>query len=262
MRKRAGFGSIVLAATLLAVIGVSAAQQPAPGTAAEGARAPAVDPQAMAALDKMGAFLRTLRAFEVRSDTTKDEVLDTGQKIQFGATVDLRVRRPDRLRADVSSSRKQRQFFYDGKTFTMYGQRVKYYASVPAQGTIRELLKIANERYGLELPLADLFFWGTDQARLDDIKAAMVVGADRIGDVICDHYAFRQDGVDWQIWIESGKVPLPRKLVITTTADEAQPQYVALLTWNLSPKLDDKVFTFVPPKDAHPIVFRTPDAQD
>jgi hypothetical protein len=162
----------------------------------------------------------------------------------------------------VSSSRKQRQFFYDGKVFIMYGQRLKYYASVPAPNTIRELLALASERYGLELPLADLFFWGTDHARLDDITEAMVIGPSRIGGVLCDHYAFRQDGLDWQVWIQSGKRPLPRRLVITTTADEARPQYSALMTWNLAPKLDDKVFTFVPPKDAHPILLKTVDAQN
>ena len=79
---------------------------------------PAIAPEATAALERMGAHLRTLKTFEVRAATTQDEVLDSGQKVQFGGTTDLKVRRPDRLRADVSSDRKQRQFFYDGKTVT------------------------------------------------------------------------------------------------------------------------------------------------
>ena len=35
---------------------------------------------------------------------------------------------------------------------------------------------------------------------------------------------------------------MPRKLVITTTTDKAQPQYVAKVTWNLTPQLDDTRF--------------------
>jgi hypothetical protein len=204
----------------------------------------------------MGGFLRTLQAFIIRADTTIDEVLDTGQKLQFGGIVDLRIRRPNRLRVEVFSDRKQRQFFYDGQTFTLYGPRVKYYASFPAPPTIGELLAAAEQQYGVELPLADLFFWGTDKAHPEDITAAITVGPSRIGGVECDHYAFRQAEVDWQIWIEKGNTPLPRKLVITTTQEEGQPQYSAVLEWNLTPQLPDDLFTFVPPADASRIVIR------
>jgi hypothetical protein len=48
--------------------------------------------------------------------------------------------------------------------------------------------------------------------------------------------------------------------VITTTDEETQPQYIAQLTWNLTPQLDDTTFTFNPPEDAHQIVLREADA--
>jgi hypothetical protein len=38
--------------------------------------------------------------------------------------------------------------------------------------------------------------------------------------------------VDWQLWIERGKTPLPRKLLITTVQESSQPQYVAVLKWD------------------------------
>jgi hypothetical protein len=222
---------------------------------------PAVAPEALAALEKMGGFLRTLQAFTIRADTTIDEILDTGQKLQFGGVVSLHVRLPDRVRADVSSDRKQRQLFYDGKTVTLYGQRVKYYASFPAPPAIRDMLEVAEQRYGIEFPLADLFFWGTDKAHPEAITAAIAVGPSRVGGAECDHYAFRQADVDWQIWIEKGGTPLPRKLVITTTEEEGQPQYVAVFDWHLAPPLPDDLFTFVPPADAHRIVIREVTAQ-
>jgi hypothetical protein len=80
--------------------------------------------------------------------------------------------------------------------------------------------------------------------------------------VLTDHYAFRQEGIDWQVWIEQGKTRLPRKFVITTMDEEGQPQYASLLKWNLAPAISDKTFTFVAPKDAHRIVFagQTPEA--
>ncbi|EHP37928.1 hypothetical protein OR16_40084 [Cupriavidus basilensis OR16] len=41
--------------------------------------------------------------------------------------------------------------------------------------------------------------------------------------------------------------------MITTTAEATQPQYVAQLKWNLTPRLDDKIFKFTPPGDARKI---------
>jgi hypothetical protein len=106
------------------------------------------------------------------------------------------------------------------------------------------------------MPLADLSVWGTDQDHPEDITAAINVGPSWIGGVLCDHYAFRQEDVDWQLWIERSDTPLPRKLVITTTEEAQQPQYIAVLTWNLTPQLDDAQFTFVPPAEAHRIVLQ------
>ena len=218
--------------------------------------APAVEPAALDALDKMGAYLRTLDSFEVRSDVTLDEVLESGQKLQFASTVHLRVRRPDRLWVEVASDRKTREFFYDGKTFTIWGPRNKLYASFPAPATVRELLEQVEDRYGIVLPLADLFRWGTDATRREAIQGAIHVGPAQLGGAPCDHFAFRQEGVDWQVWIQKGDSPLPLKLVITTTGDEAQPQYVSELGWNLAPALNDKMFTFQPPPGSYQISIR------
>jgi hypothetical protein len=148
---------LVLSATLLPPV-VSSGRQENTGGGAQ----PAVDPNVVTALDNMGAYLRTLTAFEVEATNSADEVLDTGQKVQFDGTARLQVRRPDKLHAEVKTDRKHREFFYDGKTFTLFGRRVNYYATVPAPPTLRELAIELGARYGIETPLADLFFWGSE----------------------------------------------------------------------------------------------------
>jgi len=203
----------------------------------------------------MGAFLQTLKAFEVSFKVSKDEVLDSGQKVMVDGTSELTVQRPDRLHfsTKIDEAHRDLQFFYNGKTFTIYGNTNKFYASVPAPATIHELLDVAQERYAIDLPFRDLFIWGTDQAEVAAIQSAIYIGPSKIDGVLCDHYAFRNVDVDWQIWIQQGEKPLPRKLVITTMDEEEHPQYVSMMNWNLSPKINNKLFTFVPPKDAHKI---------
>jgi hypothetical protein len=232
------------------LIGARAEEAPAPAVA------PVIEPQAIDALRKMGAYLHTLKAFSVTSENLTDEVLLSGQKVQVAGTSTIIARRPDRLYAMVKKDETDvdREYFYDGKTFTIYGKNLKYYASRPAPGTLREVVDALAEK-GIAIPLADLFSWGSNEDTTKDITSAIYIGPATIRGVATDHYAFRQPDVDWQIWIEKGKKPLPRKLVITTTDEEAQPQYMALLDWNESPRITDKTFTFVPPNGAHRIVF-------
>jgi hypothetical protein len=207
----------------------------------------AIDPDAMAALDKMGGYLRTLKAFQVKADVATDKVLDDGQTIEFSSKVDLVIARPNRMRVEVTDDAGHRFFFFDGKDFTIYGQAAGFYATVPGPPTLAKLTDDLSNKYGIELPLIDLFYWGTDDAITQRIKAAEDIGPSTVDGITCEQYAFRQQSVDWQIWIQLGEFPLPRKLVIRTLTDDAKPQHSEVLTWNLAPSFSDDAFTFVPP---------------
>src|SRR5215470_6175967 len=220
------------------------------------------DGDAIKALEGMSNYLRTLKAFQIRSETSRDEVLENGQNIEFSGVVDMVVDRPDRLRADVVNDKQHRMFFDDGKTFTVWARGMNYYATIPAPATLADLADKLSEKYGLELPLVDLFYWG-DRKSTGQITGAIDVGPSQVEGVTCEHYAFRQEGADWQIWIQQGDYPLPRKLVITTTTDPARPKFTSVMTWNLAPSFNDAAFSFVAPKDAKRIMLiQAPAARD
>jgi hypothetical protein len=214
----------------------------------------AVDPAAVQALKDMGAYLQTLKRFEVETELTGERVLADGQKLQHSASAELKVERPNRLRAQMDTPRTRRTLFYDGKKVTLFTPAQNFYSSVPFTGTLGELADALQGKYLIELPLADLFVWGTSAAPTDRIESAMIVGQDIVDGEVCDHYAFRQGKIDWQIWISAraGR-PLPRKLVITNRADEARPQSVSLIAWDLKPDFSASTFTFRPPQGAKAI---------
>jgi hypothetical protein len=247
---------LLVAATIGAMAAVTLGQRPWTRTAeAKSAAAkPAVDPDVVGALHKMGGFLRDQQKFTVRANGTTDDVIGNGQKVEYGGTVELMVRRPDRMRVDLRGDRRDQHFYYDGKTFTVYGERIGYYATFDAPPTLADLKDVLEKR-GIDMPLADLFYWGTERDGTKDLTGATSVGVATIEGTACDHYAFRQKDVDWELWIEQGTHPLPRKLVITTTSEKTRPQYAAVLDWDLAPQLTDQVFTFAPPPDAHKIEF-------
>ncbi len=216
--------------------------------------ASAVDPDAVDAVKKMGAYLRSLKAFQVTSDVTHDDVLDDGLVVQSSSKVDMLAATPNRLRVEVTSDDKHRLYLYDGKNFTVWARLVNYYATVPAPPTIAQLFKDVDEKYDIDLPLIDLFKWGTNEDDINKIKTAVDVGPASIEGITCEQYAFHQEGVDWQLWIQLGQFPLPRRLVITTLTDEARPQHSMTLSWNLAPSFNDEAFVFNPPPDAKRII--------
>jgi hypothetical protein len=240
-------------ALLLSTPGICAESAPA------GASPPvvnAVDPASIEALKKMGAHLQTLKRFQVRTELSSETVLDDGQKLQQSSSAEIQVQRPNQLRAMMWSARAERELIYQDKTATLYTPALKYYATAEVADNIGGMIDQLEARYGVQVPLSDLFLWGTAAAPLDKIESAMNAGQDIIGRDLCDHYAFRQGKIDWQIWMTTGEAPLPRKLVITNRADEARPQSVSYLAWNLKPTFKDAVFKFTPPSDAQAIGIR------
>lgn len=201
---------------------------------------------ALEALNRMGSYLRTLESFKVQAVTSTDEVLASGQKIQFDKSVEIQAKKPAGLRADISSPYGERSFFYDGKAFTLHTPENKFYATIPVSGTNGEFLEKVKSKTGASLPLSDLFYWGAGDAAGDEIESAIVVGYGKVNGVQCEHYAFRQKEVDWQICIQEGETPLPLKLVITSKNEAEQPQYVSVMKWDTAAVADDKAFAFTP----------------
>jgi hypothetical protein len=242
----------------------AASSTPSSQTSAPGAKpapaASAVDPGVIQQLDRMGDFLRTLKNFEVTLSSTTDATLDNDQLAQVNRSARMKVRRPDGLLADIGEdSGDRRMLVYNGKTATLFDPQTKYYATVKAPPTLKEVTTVLSERYGIELPAADLFAWGTDKVDKSGIKSADFLGTAVIDGTLTDHFAIRQDGFDWQIWIEQGRTPVPRKLVITTTSDVARPQHSVLMRWNLAPKFTAGIFDFKPPAGSQRIVIQKVD---
>ena len=234
-------------ALCLAVLGISVKAQ------AQTAQ-PVVEPGALAALNSMGAYLRTIKAFRVEAATTDEDVLDDGQKLQREGRTDILAKMPDRVRIHVSNDRHDRLYLFDGKNVTVSAERVNMYATVPAPPTIKALAAILAEKYDIEVPLEDLFFWNSPDWKPAGITGAMDVGPSVVAGTTCEQYAFRQADIDWQIWIQKGDYQLPRKLVITSKDDEARPQHTAVFTWDLAPSFNDAAFTFDPPAGAERVV--------
>jgi len=223
------------------------------------AQASGDDAQARAILKKSTDYLAGLKEFSVDTQSTIEVVLDSGQKLQFDNSATGSVQRPNKLTARRKGDLVNQAFYYDGKTLSLYNPDQKYYASVAAPNTVEAMLDFARDSLDVIVPAGDLLYRDAFDILMRDVKSGFVVGKAVISGVRCDHLAFRNVDVDWQIWIQEGDRPLPRKFLITSTQVAGSPEFGVVMTnWNTAPKFTAGTFDFAPPKDAKKTEFLPP----
>ena len=214
----------------------------------------AIDPRSDALLKRMSAYLTALPSFTVRATNTLQVMLVSGERLDFEAVSDVSVRRPDRMRSRRSGVAGSADFFYNGKTVTIFDRGTKFFTVNPAPPSIDGMLPALGELLGVDVPGADLLYTDVYDGLMAEVTQASHVAIEDVGGVRTHHLAFRGREVDWQIWIEDGDRPLPRRYLITTKWMTGAPQFgVTLNDWNVSPQLDDKTFIFDAPPEARKI---------
>ncbi len=211
------------------------------------AQSAGVAPEAKQILKASTDFLASQQRFAADTRNSLEIVLKNGQKIEFNSTGHQSVQRPDKLRSERTGDLVEQLFLYDGKSLTLYQPQEKVYAQVAAPATLEEMLDFARIRYDVVAPFGDMLFKNAYDILMDGVTEGIVVGQAVIEGVVCDHLAFRAEFVDWQIWIQQGAQPLPRRIVITTLDLPNAPQFAVTVTrWDLEPKFDAQTFTFTP----------------
>jgi len=229
----------------LALLSLALLTAPAPRVGAAGT----VEPKAKEVMRRMSDFLAGLKQFRVHTDTITEEVYPKDLTLLDDRASDVYVQRPNHMRVNLYSASANPQFFMNGQTVTLYTPKLKYYANWQTPGTIDTMLDRAQQRYGLSFPATDLMRRNPYQVFMKNVKSGAYLGHSLIRNAYCYHLSFRQQDMDWQIWIEDSKTPYPRRLVIYDRAVKGKPCVVVSLSqWNSTEGMPDGVFTFTPPE--------------
>jgi hypothetical protein len=235
-----------------------------PGPAAQPSRpetapAPVMEQRALDRLQRMSATLGAAKAFTYRSRSTVEVPANTGQFVTLFATSDVALQRPNKLRVHVTGEVPNFEFYYNGINITAFAPKNQVYSVASAPDTIDAMLKGVVDTTGIYFPSADVMYSDPYAILTKDLTSAFVVGPATVGGVPCEHLAFRGPGVNWEIWIETAKRALPRRLVVTYTEAQNFPRFlVEFADWNLKPKLAARQFEFKKPSNATQIEFVAP----
>jgi len=241
-----GFVSAVVFAMVM-LVGWCQAAEPQPA---------GIDPQAEKLLKRMSDYLAGRQQFSLKAESTLEVVLTSGQKIQFDSPATLVLSRPNKLHAHRRGDITNQEFFYDGKTLTLYNPKENVYATTAVPPTLDEAFDFAREKLDIIAPATDLLYKNAAEKMLKVTSSGFVVGPSVVAGMKSTHLAFRGAEVDWQVWIQDGDKPLPLKFILTSKQVKGEPDFtVVIRSWDLAPKVTDKEFVFTPPKGAKKIEF-------
>lgn len=232
--------------TLLAVFTILALNLVLPSGASQ-----AQESDAKAILKAMTDYVSSQKSITFTFDSDIEVITPQMEKIQYTNSGEALLNRPDKLRAHRLSGHSDVSLFFDGKAVTIFSNKDNGYSQFEASGTVDQLVEALRAGHGVALPGADLLLTNSYEVLIADVKEAKYLGRGIIDGLECEHLAFRNFDTDWQLWVEVGQSPIPRKMVITSKTINSAPQYtIRVKSWKTDIHPAQDAFVLVPPAGA------------
>jgi hypothetical protein len=212
----------------------------------------AIDEKSKKIMMDMSKYLTSLKEFSFQSNGYF-EVIDSasGKKDKINNSGELFVKRPNKIKVQRKGEKANLEFFCDGKQVTMYEKKLNTYSSASVNGNLDQILDNISEKFNISLPASDLLYTDVYEGLMQDVVSGKYIGKEKVANANCDHLFFTGKEVDWEMWVEDGEKKLPKKYVIISKQIEGKPEAsIEIKEWKTDVKLDDKMFTFTPPKGA------------
>ena len=207
--------------------------------------APSPDP--LKILQQMCDFLKSQQQFSYKAEVVDDEVYSGGKKLQYEIDMETWVRRPDRLRVNAEGDLIDKQFFFDGKTITLYDKDHNVYGTMEVPPDIENALEKASKDFGVRVALTDLASPTLWEILNKGIKHSLLCRHVQDPGSLAITCPLTGTRSNCRCGSKGGEKPLPRKVVLTHKDLPAEPQWTAYLyDWNFSPQAPDNLFAFYP----------------
>lgn len=202
-------------------------------------------------LKAMTDTLAGAKSITLHVEKTFDDILVTGEKVQYSGAIDFALRRPNRLYVSYGDNFASREIWFDGNQLVLQDHLARIHGQLSAAGTVDAALDEVAEKYDIVMPLAGLL--GDDVQQVIDrtLRDGLYIGLSDVEGVPAHQVLLRSDDADWQLWIAAGETPLLLKLVETDITEPSEPQKTFLFTdWNLAADLPESMFTPDIPEDS------------
>jgi hypothetical protein len=213
-----------------------------------------IDPDADKILQSMSTYLGGLSAFSMNADIDNEIVDLAGQKLQLSSGATIIMERPGKFYIHRQGAYADAEFIFNGEVLTLHGIGKNVYRQINSPGSTDNAFNTLEIETGLDVPGADLLLENAYPSLTSNINSGTYLGTAYVSGIECHYMAFRQDRVDWQLWVQAGETPLPMKYIITSKWVTGAPQYtIQFRDWNTKPQIEADQFSFTVPKGARKI---------
>ena len=196
-------------------------------------------------LKSMSDYLAAQQTISFGYDINLEIVTTDHQKLLFAGSGTVNLNRPDKFHATRDSGFASVEMIFDGKTLTLLDKNANLYGQIEMPGNIDNLVDELRDKLNRPFAGADLFTSNVYDALMADVVDVKDLGSGVIGGTECDHLAFRNKEVDWQIWIAQGERPYPCRYVITSKGIDQGPQYsVQVKDWKTGSEIAADDYSF------------------
>ena len=201
---------------------------------------------------EMSDYLAALGSISMTCSVALHEPSTVKKATAAPLQITLHRMRPDKLRADVASDPDTAGFRYAGSRASIFNLASGMYATAEeidsldaALSLLAELLNVPEVVVGL---LGDDAFEAlVTKTRTND---ARYLGREDLDNRLCHHLAFQSPTGYWELWLELGDPPLPRRLLVGTAQGQDEARYLLQIrSWEVSAEFTEDFFVYEPSAD-------------
>jgi len=200
-------------------------------------------------VERMSTRLGSAPTLSVTTREVRDQIKLNGEAQTVTLTRETVLRRPDRFYTKTSGD-VQNEAWYDGVGLTVAIHADKVFGQARMPETLDKTLDSMHERYGVSTPVGDFLYSSPVKALLADSTTGGWVGREAVDGQQADHLAFKDKGVNWEIWVAATGDPVPLKARAEFTENKHLREIdLAFSNWNFAPAIADDRFKPKVPAD-------------
>ncbi|MFI5323280.1 MAG: DUF2092 domain-containing protein [Thermodesulfobacteriota bacterium] len=189
---------------------------------------PNIDSKAASILHGMSDLMGSKDEYTFKANIMYDDLLNTQWKIQYDADETVFIKKPDKFYIGYVTNQGGYKLWYDGGQATLLEVPTNDFSLTTLPGSIDQALTKLKEQYQFTPALSEFLFINTYKVMTANVITGAYLGTSDVFGAKCHHLLFVEKDINWQIWIEDGKRPVPRKLVINYKNLPESPQFIAV----------------------------------
>lgn len=217
-----------------------------------------VDAKTLDVLTKLGTLYKDAKSW--RADAVIDATIepDEGDKreAKFQATIDVEKPNHFAFRSKRSDDADDgQQLVSDGKTMFMLDKKRKQYTegTAPAKlrGYVQPLGLVGQGGLKTGILLLNILNDEPGEALLEGVNKGEHMGTEKVDGKDAHHLKFRQDGLDWELWVAADGQPFVLKMADVSDRGNAKVKIIEKYSnWKVNAEPAKDAFTFKAPEGA------------